>query len=345
MENKIKGRDIGIDLVKFLAIIGVIIIHLCDFELKIGTSNWMWSLFWGSITRASVPLFLMASGAIMLKPEKEIPVKRLYSKNILRILVAMFFWGIVYKVCNLIALDIFSFKSFLIVTKEVLLFNQEFHFYYMHIILLVYAFLPITKIIIKNADEKQLRYLLMIWFVVAVLYPTLQPFRPFYYVRGLVPQWSMNLAYASIGYGILGYYLKRYSLPKWLDIIFIVVGIMMIFWGTYIMSNINGELYEHFLGGSGLGAAMLGTGLFSLINKVKIELEKTKIIIEWFSKASFCVYLCHMLIVHGLKKIGIDTGFASYGISIPVLGIIIFICSNGIYAILSHIPIVKKWIV
>ena len=90
---------------------------------------------------------------------------------------------------------------------------------------------------------------------------------------------------------------------------------------------------------------MLGTGLFSLINKVKIESEKTKIIIEWFSKASFCVYLCHMLIVHGLKKIGIDTGFASYGISIPVLGIIIFICSNGIYAILSHIPIVKKWIV
>ena len=345
MGNKIKNRDIGIDLVKVLAIIGVIIIHLCDYEAKVGTSDWTWSVFWGSITRSSVPLFLMASGAVMLNPDKEIPVKKLYLKNILRILVAMFVWGVFYKVYHLFEYDALTPELFFHSIREVLLFDQEFHFYYMHIILIVYMFLPITRIIIKNATEKQLRYLLLLWFIFAIVYPTVQPYWLFGELRGMVPQWGINLTYASIGYGILGYYLKKYSIPKGMDIICTILGFLFIFIGTYVVSVMKGELYQRFLEGISIGVALLGFGIFSLANKVKIKSEIIKNIINWLSKASFCVYLCHMLIIYFLKRIGINIGFAFYGISIPLLSIMIFILSNAVYAILSHIPIVKKWII
>lgn len=345
MKTDIKNRDVGVDLVKFLAIFGVIVIHTCNYGAEIGTPNWAQVLFWGSITRSSVPLFLMASGAVMLNSEKELTLKKLYLKNILRIIVAMVVWGIAYKVYHLIDLKAFSLSNLWQGIKEVLVFNQEFHFYYMHMILLVYVFLPVTRLITEKASEKQLRYMLLLWFMLAIVYSTLKPFWPFTLFGGMTTQWSINLTYSSIGYGILGYYIKKYGLPKGADIIMALAGFLFMFLGTYYMSEKQGYLYEHFLEGIGIGAALLGTGIFGIANRVKISSQKLKSVIIWFSKASFCIYLVHVMILYIMKDNGITVDFAPYIISIPVIALGIMILSSAVYAILSNIPIIKKWLV
>ena len=44
--------------------------------------------------------------------------------------------------------------------KRTLLFQHEFHFYYLHILLVVYAFLPALRVFVRSATRWEMEYLL-----------------------------------------------------------------------------------------------------------------------------------------------------------------------------------------
>ena len=72
-------RNRTVDLVKTLAIGGVVLIHVAAPPLSValtGSGDWLAALFWGTVSRASVPLFLMASGTLLLSPEKPLSLKK-----------------------------------------------------------------------------------------------------------------------------------------------------------------------------------------------------------------------------------------------------------------------------
>lgn len=99
-----RERDYGIDLIKVFAIIGVVMIHTCTTGYSgnsILSFDWISSIFWGSVSRASVPLFFMCSGALLLDPSRELTLRKLYTKNVLRIVVSMLVWASFYKVFHL----------------------------------------------------------------------------------------------------------------------------------------------------------------------------------------------------------------------------------------------------
>lgn len=58
--------------------------------------EWQVFNFYDSLVRFGVPVFVMISGALFLKPDKDIPVKKLYSKYIFRIVIAFVFWSFIY---------------------------------------------------------------------------------------------------------------------------------------------------------------------------------------------------------------------------------------------------------
>ena len=98
-----QGRDVTVDLVKACAILGVAIIHAATgaYQNQLGSAGWYSAVAWGSVSRASVPLFLMCTGVLFLAPEKELSGKKLWRHYILSIAVAMFFWALVYKFYHL----------------------------------------------------------------------------------------------------------------------------------------------------------------------------------------------------------------------------------------------------
>ena len=343
--NIVLERDISIDIIKVIAIIGVVIIHTCRFDVPVLSPDWLSSLFWRSVCGAGVPLFLMASGAIMLDEAKELSIKKLYLKNILRIIIAMFVWGIVYKIYHLLKADTFSIVTLIGAVKEVLFFNQEFHFYYLHMILIVYAFLPITRVFINSASQTQLKYALLLWFVLAIVYPALLAFGPFNRLGGITNQWGINLTYASIGFGILGYYLKKYPLARAKALILLICGLLLTFGLTLYKSRDIGMLYENFLNGNSVPIYLLSVGIFGLVKDININSEKLKNTVSWLSKSSFCIYLVHMLIMYLMKEIGMNIDFAPYIISIPLFAFLLLALSITFYFVLSKIPFVKKWLI
>ena len=344
-----ENRGYTIDLLKSIAIIGVIFIHISGggYQNGIGTFNWTASVFWGSLTRASVPLFLMCSGALLLNPTKELTLKKLFTKNLLRIIIAMLFWAMAYKCFHLLVAGTFSIQSLFQSLKEVLVFRQEFHLYYLHIIILVYLFLPVTRILVCNASKRQLQYALAVWFVFGILYPTVKPFWPFTLLDGIPAQWFMNMTYGSIGYGILGYYLKTYPLQKKSGCAALfLVGFGLVFGWTWRMSVEQGVLYEHFYESTSIAVFLMATGIFGLCVLAKNRSSgSVKTVVSYLSKASFCIYLVHVFFIYIFNAVGFDVGILPCIVSIPMVVGANLLCSCGVYSLLSRIPVVEKWLI
>lgn len=348
-KSKQTETDFVIDWLKTIAIIGVLFIHTSSggSVYPVSSFNWIYNLFWGVLFRASVPIFLMCSGALMLNPQKAFTVKSLYTKNILRLIIAMYFWGMVYKIFDLLGKESISVQNIVQSVQEVLLFNQEFHLYYIHIILLVYVFLPVTRIFVKNADQKYLQYFILVWFCVGIFYPTVRPYWPFMLLSGIPAQWLLNMTYASIGYGILGYYLRNFSVfPRLMYVILGFSGFVAVFAGTWYVSAKDAVFYQGFLEGMSAGVCFMAAGIFGFFSSEKASFGiKTKNVISFISKAAFCIYLVHIFFIRIFQHFGIDILIMPSLMSIPLLVFANLFCSSFVYIILSRIPIVKKYLV
>ena len=345
--SEIKSRNLTIDLIKVCAILGVLVIHVGSvilMQTPVGSFAWTSGLFWGALFRASVPLFLMASGAIMLHSGKTLSLKKLYFHNIARIVIAMLVWGFGYKLYHLSESGQMNLSMIWYSIKRLLLFDQEFHFYYIHMILLVYVFLPITRLFSEKADKKLLTYALCVWAVLGVIYPTIRCFEPFTLLSGLTGQWAINLTFAAIGYGILGYYLKKYSLSLGKGVGCFCLGFVITFGMTFYLSCNDRVLNELFLQGTSPGVCLLAVGIFSLASFINVK-GVLKKFVTYLSKASFCIYLSHMFILYMLERFGITAQILPSVFSVPMLSAFVLLICLGIYGVLSKIPILNKWII
>ena len=342
-------RDPGIDLVKTAAIIGVVILHTCSYgyESPVLSFQWTASVVWGCFVFASVPLFFMCSGALLLPPQKHLPIRRLYARNILRIVIAMLAWAVFYKIFHLLGNGGFSAAALWQAIKEVLLLNQEFHMYYLHIILLVYAFLPLTRALVRSATETELRYALILWFLLGILYPTVLPYRPFSLLVGIPLQWMMNMSYASIGYGLLGWYLtQRLPSPR-RAALFAAAGFLLMLVPTLFRSVRAGELDTNFLEGMSVGVCCFAVGLFSLLYGLGQRLRGAKLegAVTRFSRASFCIFLVHVVWLNVFRRLGLTAGSYPALIAIPVFAAANLLLSYLCWFMLSRIPLVRRWLI
>lgn len=343
------GRKRELDLLKALAIFGVIVIHTCTdggFAYPVGSVNWLCTLFWAALVRASVPIFFMCSGVLFLPPEKDLPLKKLYLKYILRILAAMLVWSLLYKVYHLAHAGELSAPRFFEAVKQVLLFKQEFHFYYLQIILLFYACLPVMRAFIQHASKRDVEYALLLWFLTGILYPTLRNFWPFSMLDGIPKQWMMNMTWAAMGYGVLGYYLKTWGISVRASRVFFGAGFLLVFGGTLLMSLRAGKNDFAMLQGMTVGAAVLAAGIFGLCLHRGAQLSKKQAgIAEYLGRASFCVYLAHMFFIYIFREHALTAAAFPTVVSIPAIaGSILLICC-GVYFVLSKIPVISKWLI
>lgn len=342
------ARSAAVDLVKTAAIYGVLLVHTAAPVLtggEIGSPAWLTGVLFAALSHGCVPLFLMASGALLLDPDRPMPLKKLYTRNFSRLLLALLFWAACYKLFAL-CLQGMTLPGLIQAAKEVLLFRHEGHLYYLHIMLLVYAFLPITRLIAAQADRRQLEYLLGLWFLLGILYPTVKTFWPFTLLVGIPQQWLMNMTYASVGYTLLGRYIAVYTgrvrhLPWMLAI---AAGAAMAFCGTWAASHGDGQLNMHFLEGMGVPMCLLAVGIYGLCWSVPIPAGLGRAA-EYISKASFCVFLTHIFFLKAFAHFGVSAFMGPVVLTVPLLSALLLACGCGTYEILRRIPLVNRYLI
>lgn len=211
MQTLTQRRSVPVDAAKTAAIFGTLLIHASaagGFAGAPGSFGWTSALFWNCLLRSAVPVFFLCSGALLLPPEKEVTVRRVWTKYIPRILAALLFWAAAYEGVELLrgwrAAGVLERTALRQAALNLVLFHHKNHLYYLHIILLVYAVLPLTRRLVAAADRRLLNYALGIWFVLGCLAPTLKFFPPLSLVGGIPAQYPINLTWCAVGYGVLG---------------------------------------------------------------------------------------------------------------------------------------------
>ncbi len=337
-------RDHQIDLVKSLAIWMVLIIHTSFFSDPVGSAPFLSNLFWRVLAGSAVPVFLMCSGALMLRPEKELSLHKLFFRSLLRFVLAMVFWAMVYKAQHLWQAGQLTPSTLFAALKEVLVFNQEFHLYYLHIMMLIYVLLPVLRLIVREGNETILRYLLALLFLFGILGPTVKPYWPFTLVEGIPTQWVMNMTYAAIGYCLLGWYLRVHSLSKAVSAALFAAGFVFTFVLTYLFSARHGSLDGRFLEGMTLGPCLMAAGLYGVLLHAKPTGRGEKLVTE-LSRGSFCVYLVHVFFLNLDQQALWRTLPIPRLLLVPLAATALLLVSMAVYEILSRIPIVKRWLI
>lgn len=346
MSETLAARDPALDVVRSLAVSLVLIIHASGTGLSapLGSMDWWSALAWDALARPAVPLFFLCTGALMLC--RDIPLRRLFGHNLLRVVCAMLVWAFGYQLVDALGGGL-TLSELWGAVKSTLLFQHEFHFYYLHILLLVYVFLPVARVFVRSASRRELKYLLVLWFVTGILIPLLKQFPPFSLIYPLGAWYQMNMAYAALGYALLGHYLRQYGHTirrRWYLLAF-CCGLALTFGGTAIASLRAGALSETFFEGMSPGPMLMALGLFGgILAREAWPAPVVKVTCR-LSQASFCIYLIHILILRVLLRLGISAGASPCLLFIPLVCLLLLLIGWLAWELLHRVPVVKTWLV
>jgi surface polysaccharide O-acyltransferase-like enzyme len=344
-------RNVPVDLAKTIAIFGVLLIHsfaVGGYHGTLGSAAWNLGLLWGTVLRCAVPVFFLCSGALLLPPEKEIPVRRVWGKYILRIFTALMFWAAAYAGWDLLLrwhrTSVLEKSALREALRNWALFHHPAHLYYLHIILLLYALAPLTRILTAHATRRQLQYFLAAWLVLGILLPAVQNLPPFAQITGIPRQYPLNLTYSSLGYTVAGYYLSRYAhRPRVWGLLYLA-GLALTYFGTLTLSLKTGKLWQPLLYGNAPGVCAQALGVFGFCASRFRDARPCRRA-EIISKASFCIYLCHMFFLNFFRDHGFTAASFCPAVSVPLIAVILFACGFAVYLVLRKIPWVNRWLI
>ena len=114
----------------------------------------------------AVPCFLMMTGSLLLDSNRKVPLKKLYRKYILRMLLVLLIFGGAFSWMELFFDSrILELRQILQVAYNVLTGNTWAHMWYIYCLLGLYVLLPMYKIFADYASDEQLKYILAILFL------------------------------------------------------------------------------------------------------------------------------------------------------------------------------------
>lgn len=358
MENKYeKQKLIYIDLLRIFTIFTVVILHVSAQNwTNVSPQSTCWQVFniYNSFVRCNVSVFVMISGALFLDKSYKLNIKKLLTKNILRVVIAYIFWSFIYALISSISINNFSNLSEVINFLLTNTINSHYHLWFLPMIIGVYFVIPLIKPITDNKNSiKICKYLLIIFFVFGILKQSIFSFE---FAHKDIIYKICNKIYISgftgwIGYFVLGYYLRAVDFSKTKRLYIYIISILGCLFCTigngYISykTNTPSQFFYFNFSFSCFVVAIAWFVFFKYKFKdIKLS-EKFKKIINIISKNMFGTYLVHAAIIKLLLYFGLNTLTFNALFSVPIISIIVFIIAFFISYLISKIPVVSKYII
>lgn len=343
-----KERTVYFDYLRVFATLSVMILHTSAqnwYTTNVNHIEWQTFNFFDSIMRWGVPIFVMISGSLFLN--RDVPLKKIYSKYILRMAISFFVWSVIYALC----------MDADIVDKLVAIVQGHYHMWFILMIIGLYMCMSFIKPIV-NSDER-IRYFLLLAFLFAFVVPEFvtlaNDFGNEIVVKGMtvfesdVDSMNMHIVLGYVSYFVLGYYFNKIDLEKWQRIIVYILGVFG-FAFTIIVDLIVALKTQipcsNYYGYFTVNVLFEAMAVFTWCKYHTFNHNKLNMFIQKLSKYSFGAYLVHALVIEQLNiRMGLNTLSFNPTISVIIISAITFILAFGISAILNHIPVIKKYLV
>ncbi|MCD8049660.1 MAG: acyltransferase family protein [Clostridia bacterium] len=347
IEKKMKRISYA-DAARIAAAGAVVLLHNAGVRLlgpDVGSGDFVWAVFFDAFARWSVPLFIMLSGMLFLNKEKKLDIKRLYKKNILRLVTAFVFWSYIYNVYLLFVETrsvVYSLtRAFLKIP------DGELHLWYCYIIVGLYIALPFIKRMTENMTKRETEYFLVLNILLTFLPKTLESFEIFAPFTEFIGKFEIMTAAGYVGLFVAGWYIDNFEhgrLFRVLSYLAAAAGFLYMFLMTVFVSRNAGALDESFMSFKGLPAYLMAFGVMTLFKSTigQKELKRRSASnLANYAKYMFGVYMIHELLTLVPNALGWVILPNMIYLSIPIHAVIVFAVSLFAAAIIDLTPLGK----
>ena len=343
-----RQRVCGFDFLRIMSIFFVIVIHITSVGLRLCdsmTGTWMANELINSISRWSVPVFFMISGALFLDPSRELSVKKLYKKYILRIAICIVAWGLFYSLLDQYLYGTLSAKSILVAGYGIITGNTGYHLWFLYTLIMLYIATPLFRLITCHASKRQLEYALAVWLIFSLTAGQINSFAAESGFDGVL---SLYVPFVITGYGgyfLLGHYLTTYPLKgaaKRRCYLLAIVSVCVICGGKWLLLTAFKTETAAIEAPLGLFSCLIAGAIFTASQNISVSDTGAKTL-SFLGQRTFGIYLIHVFFISLLYHIWhVEPDYCQ-----PVLAI--FVSSVGVFAtsllvswIMSKIPLLRK---
>lgn len=215
-------RILGLDMLRSLAIIMVVIEHTIPYGASEDARTWIRIL-----CAPDAVLFLMISGALLLPVVS--PTGNFFRHRAVRVITPFMFWSMIYALLNWAFLT--NGNDYYLAEQIKWLFLNPVYpeAWFIPVILSLYLFYPVISPWIRVASRKSKQVFIAVWLVALTL--------PYLHMYMGVSDYALTLFgcfYGFVGYAVAGYYLLRHGVRKSrvinnivIIVVFVVAGIVV----------------------------------------------------------------------------------------------------------------------
>lgn len=326
-----------LDFLRIISTFAVIMIHFTTRDINMDTANKSVYLFFNSLSRFCVPVFVMISGSLFLNKSKNIEISSLM-KRVFHMSVIYVFWLLSYSL------------SFYIYKKE-FDFYAGYHLWFLPMIIGLYIVTPLLRKITQ--DRKTAKYFLIIFFITTIIIDNLSKisyFKENYFLLDTLNSITLGLGIIKYPvYFVLGHYISSYDIGKKKKYVIYISGIIssvcLPVFSLFFYENNNFPIMDYF----SVFVFIQSFAVFLFFkNKFDQFSDNKKItgIIKIISDCTFGIYLIHLMVLSLMEHSGFVNLLSIHKFVNPILfTMIAFIVSFAISFIINKIPFINKYIV
>lgn len=299
MDTRSRQFSVGLDIARVVACILVVIVHISANDFFVFSEKWFSANFFDSLARASVPIFFMITGALLVSRDEG--VFPFYKSRVGRVLQPLIFWSVIYA-----AVYWKEYPGIFGSIKLLLTAPSYGHLWYFYSLLGIYVLLPFLGKIFRNSTNNERLMFLGAWVLCNCVWGTLGQF----VVPGFDPieLYSLFSFTGYFGFVFLGAYLFDRNQNKggmgWLalNIFLAFVGSAGTCYLTYLVSVRAGHPLQTFYVYQSPLIVLAACAVFNIALMIRSVPAFIRPIFSAISACSLGIYAFHPLVMDVLIR-------------------------------------------
>lgn len=300
------------------------------------TTEWAVSSAIFTVTEIAVPLFFMISGANILSSRQTLDIEWLFKHRLKRIFIPFLAWSILSLTIIPIRGRTFNLPYFW--KQLVMIYHRPIMISYWFIYPLIglYLLSPLLKLIVDNANDNTIKYLLCLWFVFMIILPNVSKGFP-EKIGTIFDGYSLGkiIGSSSLGYFVLGYWLSNKHRTQSIKHVAILITMFLscMFFNVFVNVKSVDWNIQYLMTITRINIPIMASLLFILIKSKEGKFSiTTKKVIGFISPLTYGIYLSHGIVIELLEKMNLNYIVVFVGT--------VLICSSIIF-ILRFIPLIR----
>lgn len=306
MENVLpdnnQKRSAYIDALKIIATVSVVIYHVCmNYLNTFGMPGWNSIVGYSALTRFCVPIFFMASGALMIGSSVKISI--FFKKRFSKILIPLIFWSFFYYIFTLYINSNLGSFNVVDALDQLIYKPSSIHLWFLYAILGIYLIIPLWASINPEKKMMAMIYYTALWFLFASLFPFLRlfaidipkDFGTWYFVNETVQFYNYS-GYFSLGYVL--FCLKDSSKLRNISIAAYLISAILMFFLVLFDSQEKKIISQDYWDFKAPFVAIMSAAVFMIMKNFDGFFIKINKPLSYIANLTFGIYLCHVAFIY-----------------------------------------------